>query len=156
MISVDDTLDRFHGRAPGEQSCFWSRAGLGYRDGLARMAEVDGHVSDIKLQPFTARLLVADPLDVRAHWTIIGFDVRCCSNSLTEQSWKALFDVGEFEPRWLVEYHYWVQLTSGVDTPLLLADLVRRHRLLDAVGPALQALRNDDDQWVSHVVALAS
>jgi hypothetical protein len=120
------------------------------------MVEVDGEESELKLQAFAERLLEVDPHDVRAHWTIIGFDVRCCTNSLTERSWKALYDVGDFEPRWLVEYHYWVQITSGVDTPPLLAELLRRHRLLDIVRPTLQAMRNDNEQWVSRVVAFGS
>ena len=120
------------------------------------MLEVDGEADELKLQPFAQRLLEADPHDVRAHWIVIGFDVRCCSNYLSERSWNALLDIGEFEPRWLVEYHYWVQITAGVETPPLLAELLRRHQLLDAVRPALQALRNDDDQWVSRVVALVS
>ncbi len=166
MLTVVETLERFHGRLAGGVTCFWSRAGHGYRDGLERMA---GHareelgreveVRELDLQPFCWRLIEQDARDVRAHWAIIGYDVRCCTNSLSERSWKALYDVGEFHPRWLVEYHYWVQITSGVDTAPLLADLLRRHQLFDVVRPVIGMFRHDEpsgEQWVKRVFAFAT
>ena len=166
-VLADDIADRFSGNVATDGSCFWSLAGTGYRDGLARMAELTHDATAYKLPAFCELLLARDPHDVRAHWTVIGYDVACCSNSITERSWRALFaprelivsDVGHrFEARWLAEHAYWVLVVSGKDTSPLLGDLLRRHRLLEVVRPALRLLSIDEtsEQWVTRVIAAAS
>jgi len=163
MLSSEDVTSRFFGKTDAGVSFFWSRAGRAYRDGWARMAELAMHdplrvemieSTEAKLIAFYDRLLLRDPLDVRALWMVIGDDVRCTSNSLTERSWSVLLELDELEPRWLAEYLFWIRVTCGKDTAPLLADVLWRHRLLDAVRPALLELRDEEPQWVDRVVAL--
>jgi hypothetical protein len=165
MISSEEATSRFFGTTDGGAVCLWSRAGRAYRDGWARMAELAkddplraGTIesTDARLMAFYDRLLARDPLNIRALWMVIGRDVRWTSNSLTERSWKALLELGDFEPRWLVEHSFWVQTTSGKDTAPLLADVLRRNRMLEAVRPTLLELREEGPRWVARVVVLSS
>ena len=116
MTSSEEVFDRFFGKIDGGGTCFWSRAGYAYRDGLARMAELE----------------VDDPFG------------------------GASLEVDDFEPRWLVEYSYWVRAFSGKDTAPLLADVLQRHGLLDVVRPTLLALREPAPTWVDRVLAMSS
>jgi hypothetical protein len=166
MTDLDNISDRFSGRVPGDSSSFWFRAGRGYRDGFERMRMVppedafwydtDGLVSEDKLERYLDLLLARDPHDVRALWSAIGFDVRCCSNTLTEDVWKRLLDLGEFQPRWLVEYELWVCVASGKDTVPLLVELLQRNELVESVRGAVLELRHSEDPsdtaWATRVL----
>jgi hypothetical protein len=162
MTSSEEVFHRFFGKIDGGGTCFWSRAGYAYRDGLARMAELEvddpfgGASLEATLVWFCEQLLEADRRDVRALWSITACDVICCSNSITESCWTTLLEVGDFEPRWLVEYSYWVRAFSGKDTAPLLADVLQRHGLLDVVRPTLLALREPAPTWVDRVLAMSS
>ncbi len=168
MIGIDEIEERIQGRSVGDESCFWTRAGRGFRDGLARMAELapddpfwagtNRQVTEYKLGPFCETLLQRDPRDRGALWAKIGWDVRCCSNELQEQDWRTLLDLGDFQPQWLVEHALWVELVSGVDTAPLVGETLRRHQLIETTRAGLLLLKPAyppySEQWVERVIAL--
>ena len=155
MIGTDEIEARIGGRSVGDESCFWTRAARGYRDGLARMG-TNAKMSE--LESFCDRLLQRDPRDRGACWARIGFDVRCCSNELDEHCWRTLLDLGDFRPHWLVEHAFWVAVVSGKDTVPLVSATLRRHQLVEITRPQLHELASADppysERWVARVIAL--
>jgi hypothetical protein len=88
----------------------------------------------------------------------VAADVRCCNNTLTEDHWKRLLELGEFHPRWLVEYELWVCIASGKDTAPLLVDLLKRNDLVDTARGAVLELCSADDPsdvtWAARVLEI--
>jgi hypothetical protein len=161
----EEMAEQIFGRI-GEDGCFWTHVYRGVRWAMTRMRAIPRddpfwrwpteQPTEVRIRDVCARVLAEDPDDVEARWAAM-WGAPYCPNELAEEDWVPLFELGIFEPRWLVEFACWVRLTCGVNTGQAVGLVLRQHRIADDVRPRLQSMRALElpwiDKWVDDVLA---